>query len=107
MNTSLRAPLFHVGTPRAFVEMEIPKTKAQPGFLDVSGEKLHGERVFPGIGIHHLTVPRPQLGATLAGKGWTLGTRGLIDPGRESRSVADAKLRGGKGGLAEQGPTLD
>lgn len=103
MNSSLRAPLFHVGTPCAFVEMEILKTKAQPDFVDVFGEKLHGERVFPGMGIHHLTVP----GAALAGKSWTPGTRGLIDPGRESRDVADAKLQGGKGELAEQGPALD
>jgi len=85
MNTSLSAPLFLVETPYAFVEMEIPKTKAQPGFLDVFGRKLHGERVFPGMGIHHLTMPRPELGATLAGKGWRPGTSGLVDPGRESR----------------------
>lgn len=95
--------MFHVGTPCAFVEMEILKTKAQPDFVDAFGEKLHGERVFPGMGIHHLTLQ----GAALAGKSWTPGTRGLIDPGRESRDVADAKLQGGKGELAEQGPALD
>uniref|UniRef100_A0A8B9IUE0 Uncharacterized protein n=1 Tax=Amazona collaria TaxID=241587 RepID=A0A8B9IUE0_9PSIT len=33
-----------------------------------------------------LALPRPELGATLAGKGWALG---VIDPGRESRGVAD------------------
>lgn len=54
------------------------------------------------MGIHHLAVPRPELGATLAGKVWTLGRRGSIDPGRENRGVADAELQGGKRGLAEQ-----
>lgn len=72
--------------------MEIPNTKAQPGFLDVFGGRLHGEQVFPGMGIYHLAVPRPKLGATLARKGWTPGMRGSIDPVRESRGVTDAKL---------------
>lgn len=54
----------------------------------------------------NLTVPDQSQEPSLAGKCWTLDTRGLIDPGRESRGVVDAKLKGENWALAEQGPTL-
>lgn len=59
-----------------------------------------------GIGMLNLTVPDQSWEPSLAGKCWTLDTRGLIDPGRESRGVTDAKLQGENQRLAEQRPTL-
>lgn len=100
----LRASLFYAGTPPAFLETEIPKTKAQPGFP--GKENLCGQKVFPGIGVLNLTVPDQNWEPSLAGKCWTLDTRSLIDPGRESRGVAGAKLQGGNWRLAEQRLTL-
>lgn len=39
----------------------------------------------------NLTVPDQSQEPSLAGKFWTLDTRGVIHPGRESRSVTYAK----------------